>query len=103
MAPPSHRSLLTLRSMVHEALAKFDRIYALQEDGRVFETPEELWSEWLPFTAPSFRATTFLKRGSNTPDYAFLMHRISMKSQSQFRFVYLVEGESCQQTAAESI
>ncbi|CAM9405134.1 unnamed protein product [Pylaiella littoralis] len=39
------RSLLTLRSMVYEALAKFDRIYDLQKAGRVFETPEELWSE----------------------------------------------------------
>lgn len=62
VAPP-HRSLLTLRSMVHDALAKFDRIYDLQADGRVFETPEELWSEqWLPYTAP-LRATTFPKRG----------------------------------------
>ena len=39
------RSLLTLRSMVYDALAKFDRIYDLQADGRVFDTPEDLWSE----------------------------------------------------------
>ncbi|CBJ27907.1 conserved unknown protein [Ectocarpus siliculosus] len=38
-------SLLKMRSMVYEALAKFDRIYDLQADGRVFETPEDLWSE----------------------------------------------------------
>ncbi|CAM9195491.1 unnamed protein product, partial [Hapterophycus canaliculatus] len=38
-------SLLTLRSMVYEALERFDRIYELQARGRVFETPEELWSE----------------------------------------------------------
>lgn len=40
-----HRSLLSLRSMVNDALAKFDRIYDLQADGRVFATPEELWGE----------------------------------------------------------
>ncbi|CAM9895784.1 unnamed protein product [Scytosiphon promiscuus] len=38
-------SLLTMRSMVYEALEKFDRIYELQASGRVFETPEDLWSE----------------------------------------------------------
>lgn len=31
--------------MVRDALAKFDRIYDLQADGRVFETPEQLWGE----------------------------------------------------------
>lgn len=31
--------------MVRDALAKFDRIYDLQAGGRVFETPEQLWSE----------------------------------------------------------
>lgn len=36
-----------MRSMVYEALAKFDRIYDLQAEGRVFETPEDLWSECL--------------------------------------------------------
>ncbi|CAM9810990.1 unnamed protein product, partial [Laminaria digitata] len=38
-------SLLTLRSMVYDAMAKFERIYDLQADGRVFDTPEDLWSE----------------------------------------------------------
>lgn len=42
---PSRRSLFKLRSMVRDALAKFDRIYDLQAGGRVFETPEQLWSE----------------------------------------------------------
>lgn len=42
--------------MVYEALAKFDRIYDLQEAGRVFETPEELWSEWLLLDQALFRA-----------------------------------------------
>lgn len=41
------RSLLTLRSMVYDARAKFDRIYDLQAKGRVFDTPEDLWSESL--------------------------------------------------------
>lgn len=40
------RSLVALRSMVHDALAKFDKIYDLQLEGRVFDTPEELWGEF---------------------------------------------------------
>lgn len=43
--PTAPRSLLSLNSMVHDALAKFDRIYELQAQGRVFETPEDLWGE----------------------------------------------------------
>lgn len=31
--------------MVYDALAKFDSIYDLQADGRVFDSPEELWGK----------------------------------------------------------
>lgn len=93
--------------MVHEALAKFDRIYDLQEDGRVFETPEDLWSEWLRYAAPLFRATVLLKREAiavedtrlRTISCAMLVRYYPFIS---FRFVYPVACVSCQQTAAES-
>ncbi|CAM9189606.1 unnamed protein product [Ascophyllum nodosum] len=38
-------SLLTMNSMVKKALVKFSRIYDLQANGRVFDTPEALWGE----------------------------------------------------------
>lgn len=49
----NHRSLLTVNSMVREALVNFDRIYELQAEGKVFATPEELWGETLNISWPS--------------------------------------------------
>lgn len=34
-----------MNSMVHKTLAKFRRIYDLQANGRVFDTPEALWGK----------------------------------------------------------
>ncbi|CAM9181548.1 unnamed protein product [Discosporangium mesarthrocarpum] len=39
------RSLLTIRSMVNQALARFNRIYLIQAAGIAFSNPEELWGE----------------------------------------------------------
>lgn len=49
----NRRSLLTVNSMVREALVKFDRIYELQAEGKVFATPEELWGETLNISSPA--------------------------------------------------
>lgn len=74
------RSLLTLRSMVYDALGKFERIYDLQDDGRVFETPEDLWSESLdgpgvpaPWTAVT-EATSTSRHSNSSTAVANLTH-----------------------------
>lgn len=57
--------------MVNDALAKFDRIYDLQADGRVFDTPEELWGE-------SVTATLHCTTSSGTKGLSlFLLSRAS--------------------------
>ncbi|CAM9224873.1 unnamed protein product, partial [Choristocarpus tenellus] len=45
MAWRYRRSLLTIRSMVHTALTRFDAIYSLQAEGRFFKNPEQLWGK----------------------------------------------------------
>jgi len=53
--------------MVHSARAKFDRIYDLQAEERVFDSPEEIWSECLSRRSMAALESQRLKESSYRP------------------------------------